>query len=92
MRIQELTKKLIDAKIEENEAKREIKMLLEHFCNITEADLIMGKEISAEEFALLVEKVDIRVKERVPIQHIIGEAWFMGEYFKVSPDKFLGRV
>ena len=91
MSIQELTKKLINAGIEENEAKREIKMLLEHFCNITDADLILGKEVTADDFALLTKKVEIRVKERVPIQHIIGEAWFMGEFFKVSPDVLIPR-
>ena len=91
MNIQELTKKLINAGIEENEAKREIKMLLEHFCKITEKDLILGKEIASEDLRLLDEKVDLRVKNRTPIQHIIGEAWFMGEYFKVSPDVLIPR-
>lgn len=91
MNIQELTKKLINAGIEENEAKREIKMLLEYFCKITEADLILGKEPSSGDLELLAEKVELRVKDRTPIQHIIGEAWFMGEYFKVSPDVLIPR-
>ena len=91
MNIQELTKKLINAGIEENEAKREIKMLLEHFCNITDADLILGKEISEADLNLISEKVELRIENRAPIQHIIGEAWFMGEYFKVSPDVLIPR-
>ena len=91
MNIQELTKKLINAGIEENEAKREIKMLLEHFCNITDADLILGKEISEADLNLISEKVKLRIENRAPIQHIIGEAWFMGEYFKVSPDVLIPR-
>ena len=91
MSIQEQTKRLINIGIEENEAKREIKMLLEHFCKITEKDLILGKEIASEDLRLLEEKVDLRVKNRIPIQHIIGEAWFMGEYFKVSPDVLIPR-
>ena len=91
MNIQELTKKLINAGIEENEAKREIKMLLEHFCNITDADLILGKEISEADLNLISEKVEMRIENRTPIQHIIGEAWFMGEYFKVSPDVLIPR-
>ena len=38
MNIQTITKMLIEAGIEPNEAKREIKMLLEYFCNYTELD------------------------------------------------------
>ena len=91
MRIQGLTKKLINAGIEQNEAKREVKILLEHFCNITETDLILGKELSEDELALLAEKIEIRTKERIPIQYITGEAWFMGEYFKVSSDVLIPR-
>ena len=91
MSIQELTKKLINAGIEENEAKREVKMLLEHFCNITEADLILGKAITDVDLSILTEKVEQRVDTRLPIQYIIGEAWFMGEYFKVSSDVLIPR-
>lgn len=91
MSIQELTTRLINAGIEENEAKREIKMLLEHFCKITEADLILGKELSSSDFEILAEKVELRVKDRTPIQHIIGEAWFMGEYYKVSSEVLIPR-
>ena len=38
MNIQTITKMLIDAGIEEREAKKEVKMLLEHFCNYSEKD------------------------------------------------------
>ena len=38
MRIQDLTQLMINAGIEPNEAKKEIKMLLEHFCNFNEKD------------------------------------------------------
>ena len=44
MNIQKLVTILVEAGIEENEAKREIKMLLEHFCNFTEKDILLGKE------------------------------------------------
>ena len=81
MNIQRLTTILTNAGIEENEAKREVKMLLEHFCNYTEKDCLLGKEIGAEQIKLLEEKVVYRAETRTPIQHIIGQAWFMGEYF-----------
>ena len=91
MNIQNLVKILIEAGIEEIEAKREIKMLLEHFCNYTEKDSLLGKEISSDLLQILQEKVLLRAQTRMPIQHIIGQAWFMGEFFKVTPDVLIPR-
>ena len=91
MNIQAITKILIDAGIEQNEANKEVKMLLEHFCNITEKDLVMGKEPTQEQLDMLAKKVKERTDARIPIQYIIGEAYFMGEYFKVTPDVLIPR-
>lgn len=91
MSIQTITKILINAGIEECEAKREIKMFLEHFCNYTELDKCKGVELSKEQLEILEEKVLQRVKTRRPIQYIIGEAWFMGEYFKVNENVLIPR-
>ena len=82
---------MINAGIEENEARCELKMLLEHFCKYTENDRIMGKSLSDEQFELIKSKVDYRASTRTPIQYIIGEAWFMGEFFKVTPDVLIPR-
>ena len=91
MRIQDLTQLMINAGIEPNEAKKEIKMLLEHFCNFNEKDFILGKNLYDNEIELIQEKIKERIETRKPIQHIIGEAWFMGEYFKVTPDVLIPR-
>lgn len=91
MNIQRLTTILTNAGIEENEAKREVKMLLEHFCNYTEKDSLLGKEISPDLLQILQEKVLYRAETRTPIQHIIEQAWFMGEYFKVTPEVLIPR-
>lgn len=91
MSIQEIVKVLTDSGIAENEAKREVSILLEHFLNYTELDKLKGKTLSTEELNLIYEKVNIRVKERIPVQYITGEAWFMGEWFKVSPDVLIPR-
>lgn len=91
MKIQELTKLLINSGIEENEAKCEIKMLLEHLFDYTEKDKLMGKSISDEDFKILQEKIDFRISTKIPIQYIIGKSWFMGEYFKVTPDVLIPR-
>ncbi len=91
MNIQTITQILIDSGIEVNEAKREIKMLLEHFCNYTENDKIRGVNLDNYQLSILKEKVELRASTRKPIQHIIGQAWFMGEFFKISPNVLIPR-
>lgn len=91
MSIQTIVKILTDAGIETNEAKKETEMLLEHFCKITPEDLIRGYNLSAEQLELIKSKAIERTKNRTPIQYITGEAWFMGEYFKVTPDVLIPR-
>lgn len=91
MNIQALTKKLTDIGIAENEAKREISLLLEHFCNYTELDKIKGVELTNEQLELISEKIALRSEKRIPVQHIIGKAWFMGEYFKVDENVLIPR-
>ena len=36
-------------------------------------------------------KVEARLADRTPVQYIIGEAYFMGEFFKVTPDVLIPR-
>ncbi|MBR2430124.1 peptide chain release factor N(5)-glutamine methyltransferase [bacterium] len=91
MNIQDLTRTLINNGIEENEAKYEIKILLEHFFNYTEKDKILGKTLSDSDLNLLFEKIMIRIQKKIPIQHITEKAWFMGEYFKVNSNVLIPR-
>lgn len=91
MSTQKLTQMLINAGIEKNEAFREVEMLMEHFCHIKKQDLIKGVVLTAEQLNLIEEKVKIRVEKRLPIQYIIGESWFMGEFFKVNSDVLIPR-
>ena len=82
---------LIDAGIEEREAKKEVKMLLEHFCNYTEKNEILGHPITEEMLNIVKAKVESRLADRTPVQYIIGESYFMGEFFKVTPDVLIPR-
>lgn len=91
MNMKTIIKLLTDAGIEENEAKYELKMLLEHFCQYTENDKVLGRVLSEEQFELVKSKVEERIRTRKPIQYIIGEAYFMGEFFKVSKDVLIPR-
>ena len=91
MNIQKITKILTDSGIEENEAKKEVEILLEHFYGYTPKDRLMGVSLSDEKLALIEEKALLRAEKRIPVQHITGEAWFMGNWFKVSPDVLIPR-
>ena len=91
MNIQTIIKMLIDAGIEENEAIAEVKILLEHFCKFTEKDKILGRVLNDIELNLIKEKVELRIKERIPVQYLTGEGYFMGEFFKVTPAVLIPR-
>ena len=82
---------LTDAGIEENEAIAEVKILLEHFCKFTEKDKILGRVLNDIELNLIKEKVELRIKERIPVQYLTGEGYFMGEFFKVTPAVLIPR-
>ena len=91
MNIQTIIKILTDSGIEENEAKIEVNMLLEHFCSYTANDKLRGILPDENQLKIIEKKVQIRAKERIPIQYIIGESLFMGNFFKVTPDVLIPR-
>ena len=89
--IQEIIKILTDAGIEQNEANIEVKLLIEHFCNYSTKDIILGKKLDSEKLEIVKEKALHRAKTREPIQYIIGFADFMGEKFIVNPSVLIPR-
>ena len=89
--IQEIIKILTDAGIEPNEANIEVKLLIEHFCNYSTKDIILGKKLDYEKLETVKEKALHRAKTREPIQYIIGFADFMGEKFIVNPSVLIPR-
>lgn len=91
MSIQRLTNILINSGIEENEARYEIKLLLEHFFYYTEKDKLKGRVLNQDEINLLQEKVFKRINNNIPVQYIIGKTWFVGDYYKVTPDVLIPR-
>ena len=89
--IQEIVKILTDAGIEKNEANIEVKLLIEHFCDYSEKDIILGNKLDYEKLEIVKQKAIHRAKTREPIQHIIGFADFMGEKFIVNPSVLIPR-
>lgn len=91
MSIQEILKLLIDSGIEPNEASIETKMLIEHFCNYSKTDIYLGKKLDSNKLEIVFEKAKLRAKTKKPIQHIIGNAYFMGEKFIVNENVLIPR-
>lgn len=91
MMTNEIVKILTEGGIEVSEAKVEAEMLLEHFANYTAKDALMGNILDEDKLKIVVEKAHLRVKTRMPIQHIIGFADFMGEKFIVNPSVLIPR-
>ena len=91
MSIVEIVKILTSAGIEQNEANAEVKMLIEHFCGYSAVDIDMGKRLDEGKLSIVKEKAQLRARTRMPIQQILGFAYFMGDKFKVSKDTLIPR-
>ena len=91
MNIKLITQMMIDSGIEKNEAQKEIEIILKHCFNYTEIDKIKGKKLNNAQLKKLENIVQTRISKNFPIQYIIGEAYFMGEYFKVTPEVLIPR-
>lgn len=91
MSIVEIVKILTSAGIEQSEANTEVKMLIEHFCGYSAVDIVMGKRLDEGKLSIVKEKAQLRARTRMPIQQILGFAYFMGDKFKVSKDTLIPR-
>lgn len=91
MSIVEIVKILTSAGIEQSEANAEVKMLIEHFCGYSAVDIVMGKRLDEGKISIVKEKAQLRARTRMPIQQILGFAYFMGDKFKVSKDTLIPR-
>ena len=93
MNIRDVKNILTEGGIDSNEAKIEAQMLCEHFLGRSNVDLIMNADFdeNSQEGLALLRSAKERAQTRKPIQHIIGAAYFMGEYFIVNEHVLIPR-
>lgn len=91
MNIQEIVTILTNSGIHPREANIEVRMMIEHYCNYTAMDIIRGVALDYEKLKIVKEKALLRAKTRIPVQYIMGHAYFMGQKFKVNEKVLIPR-
>ena len=91
MNIKQITNILIDDGVPSDEAKAEIRIMLDHFFDYDTKKEVIGKVLTVEQLAFLEEKARYRVKIGLPVQYITGFADFMGEKFIVNKSVLIPR-
>lgn len=89
MNIRQIRDMLSKSGIEQNEAQKEAEMFVEHFLKLDSVKLAINPEFS--ETSELMNGIKTRCETHVPIQHIFGQAYFMGEYFYVTKNTLIPR-
>lgn len=95
--IQELIRNTVSLFIEngisQNEALYEIYSIIEHFTGLTKKNLIMSPDLKLNDENYLNFKniVQERLSSRTPIQYLLGQAYFMGEYYYVDKNVLIPR-
>lgn len=89
MNIKEIANELAKTGIEQNEALAEAKILVEHNLGLTSVKLAIEPEFLPND--TLLDMIKKRVDTRIPIQYIIGKAYFMGEYYDVNESVLIPR-
>lgn len=79
--------------ISNEESVCEIYILLEFFSGITKKDLIVDPDLELEDICheKLKKAVIQRIEQKLPVQYIVGQAFFMGEIFNVDKNVLIPR-
>ena len=93
MNLKQLRQKLIkdytNTTISSAEASAELDILIDTILNISKKELILSpeQEIPEEKLTKLLMLVERRLKERIPIQYLLGHTYFYG--IKLNVEKGL---
>jgi release factor glutamine methyltransferase len=82
---------LAEAGIEADEAQAEVEIIAEHVTKLSPTEQILFAEEVSEQWLADVEMIIRKRLERMPIQYILGEAYFRGLNFAVKPGVFIPR-
>src|SRR5574344_841285 len=91
MNIPEIVSILVNSGIEPSEAKIEVRMMIEHYCNYSAMDIIRGVPLDYKKLEIVKEKAEYRAKTKLPIQYIMGEAYFLRNKYTVNKDVLIPR-
>jgi release factor glutamine methyltransferase len=72
------------------QAEAELGLILEHV-GFEKKLFWLGKTPSKEQTQKINDIIEKRLQNRIPLQHILGYGYFMGEKFKVSKDVLIPR-
>lgn len=88
----QLLQSLQAAGIEANEARREVELIIEFAtgCSLTQQLLRADDTVPSEDEAKIAEILNKR-EQRMPLQYCLGETWFMGLKFLVTPAVLIPR-
>jgi release factor glutamine methyltransferase len=87
MKVKELIEKLDSVGVQD--AKNEAYLILESVFGLSRADILLNREREYESDRL--EQIIRKREEKIPLQYIFGEWYFMGNAFLVSPDCLIPR-
>ncbi len=74
------------------EARAIVRMVMEECFGLSQTDLLLGKDtdLSATDRAEM-EKIALRLLKGEPVQYVLGNAYFCGHRFRVTPDVLIPR-
>jgi len=91
MNIPEIVAILVNSGIDLGEAKIEVRMMIEHYCQYSALDVIRGVTLDRKKLDIVIEKAQYRAKTRMPIQYIMGVADFMRNKYIVNENVLIPR-
>lgn len=92
--IKDAVTSLTEVGISRYEAQSEVYLLVEHILGFTRKDVLLNSHATADKDKLKTfnETLKNRLVDRIPVQYLIGRAYFFGMEFVVTPDVLIPRA